>query len=370
MNLRGYGARTFFDAMRLLRHHSERLTRELRSDEDRFKDASGTKRLIIVDPAIHDLKTIIENSTPGQRLFLLAGTHNVTSKITFPAHPLYIEGQDKDNTIIKADFGAADYLWANTSGNPPDESNGTIVRNITFSSGAYNVYFRAKRWYLYNCKFKDYAYPWGLSATRLKDCRIEQALNGTVYWGDDIVAEDCYINNVRIYPSNTTTTPAVFRNCEYIYETLHIEKGSVLLIGGRFRRGVTLATRSTYTPRPTLFALGVRFEESGYAVCRLDTLDNIAQVFPYVYLVNCIINRDDKILEVYESYVQLKKFVLMGCYLEPYSADINILYNNGGTIDHAIIAYNTGDDSTYNINLDTSQATLCEFDMNSGIIIT
>jgi len=330
-----------------------------------IKDSAGNKRKIIVEEG-DDLKSIIENSIAGQHLYLLKGDHTVSEPITYPSHPLFIDGQPGARIVV--DY-AGTYLWANTSGNPPDGSNDTIIRNITFTSTSGNwARFRAKRWYLYNCKFEGLVSPYGFDGTRLKHGRIDLDSNQHCYW-TNFIAEDCYINSIRLWSQNNANIPNILRDVEYIYEaTIHLG-GNLLIIGGYCERGISISARDYYSPRPALFAFGVKIGNSGLGAVCVDTIDKVTQDFPYVYLINCIIKRNDKILNIWETYVHLKKFVLQGCYLEPVSADLNIIYNDG-TIDHAIIAYNTGDDSSYNINLDTSKATLCEFDMNSGITIT
>lgn len=312
-----------------------------------LKDASGAKRIVIVQPG-DDLKSVIENSTAGQIICLTGGTHTVTSTITWPAHRLVLLALG--GAVVDFNFSSNANAW----NLPSDRSTvaGTLVVGIHFTaSGAGHVTLKMSwQWDVRDCEFSGNIgglwgrdskfsncyfhsnatiYVAGWRCMTFECCRIDNYLSlnvdpvfiaceitkGIYFYARQIEFYGCYLNeaNIKLQPSSDI-------------------KSTIVISGGEFYKSIVMVNNWGMT---TVKIDGARF------------------------------TTDDEVLWV-RSTSRVRVAHINCCSIYPVSGSPQVVKKDSdATIEQLSVTNCVG-----NATLDASLADSCDFYGNNGISIT
>ena len=313
------------------------------------KDASGTKRIVIVQPS-DDLKSVIENSTAGQIICLTGGIHTVTSTITWPAHPLHLLGIG--NPVVEF----TQYNVAFMTHTDASATVGTRVENIEFKttpSGLtwWNPY---ERWTLINVKFSSRfgVGTWG--ETTFISCVFDSGYSKFTS-GTPVNFYNCYFKSGFTFNSNP-----LFSGC-IISTDLRLYGWRAIFVGCKLESGYTIQSY----PSSEIHSI-VKFEGCEiYGRLRVNGGDSndITDVFSV---------RDSYIKNAYEGvYVSgqatVRKVILDGCAIIPQSGFAGLLRKDA---DATVESFTVCNCVCGGAELNASLASEVDFYGNSNLSIT
>jgi len=312
-------------------------------------DKDAKHRVVTVEPD-DDLKSVIENSTAGQVIILISGSHIIDQQISWPNHKLCFVGVG--NPTIVFDFSSSQSVTTETY---PSGTEGTIFQNIKFSTASsYKANFFVDGWIWIDVIFEQCASPVNVHNCLFLRAVFSLASSKAVGGGTYI---ECVQTNSLLLEFKYTATllGGSFQDIRLV------DYDNIKIVGGEHSH---IRLHGWHNPSERDANQIVSIEDVYFSgVTTPFTCESSGQL-RRILVRGCYVVRDGVVFDNTSSGITIGDLIFADNYFAASSSNLNIL-SNSGTIQHCAVIRNSG-----NAVLDTSQANECEFDMNTGITIS
>ena len=234
----------------------------------------------------------------------------------------------------------------------PTGTEGTTFQNIRFTTTSISyAFFKVKNWIWDNVRFEDYASP-----GNCYNCVFSKVIfaPATYHYPGGGTFIECYQTSGRIEIKYTAT----LIGGEFTSVRL-VDFDNIKVVGGKHRQ-IRFHGWASQSGRNRVAVIdGVHFTGSVTPIF-CESSGRVKKIL----VKNCSVVMDGTVFQNASSNITIDDLVFLDNYLAASSSGLSIL-SNSGTIHRCVAVCNSGD-----ATFDTSQATNCEFDMNTGIAIS